>query len=212
MRRSTQIPALQNTRGKFTRLEDKAEFKGWVVGEREPQFLVTFEDTRDICAGDTFLCELALRGWTYKLLAFATQVSVKKDENLKQTTIVAAMNQVQTVNVQHSKGDERFRVREMTASVWTSESRISSACDVIDISDKGLSVVLPEEMKLETRLFVLVTVGADPIQFDCEVRYSRQDAAGYRVGLLIHHYDRVAHRKWQRYISEINGVATALAA
>lgn len=211
MSRAERIPAFLNARGTFTRLEDAQVFKGWVIAEREPQFLVTFDDNREIGTGDVFLCELALRGVTVKLQAVAIQMSSRIDENQVQTSTTVAMSQLQTLSIKRSNGTERFRIREMTASVWTKAQRLASVCDVVDVSDSGVSLILPEHVVVGDLLYVLMTCAGEPLQFKCEVRYALAMEGGVRIGLLIHHTDRIVQSKWSRYISDIGGVVKQIA-
>lgn len=210
MRRSNQVPTLLNARGRFVRLEDNAQFMGWVVGERDLQFVVAFEDSRIITAGESFLCELALRDWTYKIVAAATKVTTKSGDGEK-GLVVTTMSQVRTVNIEHSSGNERFRVPGVIADVYLREDRATS-CEVLDVSDSGLSIVVPEELPLGTRMLVSILCSGERLAFACEVRYCQAAKEGYRLGMLIHHRDRVYHRKWQRFISERHSLGSAMAA
>lgn len=211
MRQNEQLPKIENTRGKFTRLEDKAFFQGWVVGERESNFIVTLEGSRPVAAGDTFLCEIFLHGWTLKALSLATHVSVREGEGGESLTVVA-MNQVQTINVQHGSGNERFRVTDLSAKLWTIPGGTPAACPILDVSDMGLGVALPSEPAQGTKVGVAVEFGREPIEFDCEVRYVRPMGKEFRVGLQIVEIDRLAHRKWRKFIAENNARMTDWAA
>lgn len=208
----SQFPKLENTRGKFVRMEDRAVFYGWVVGERDPQFLVTLEDPREVFPGDTFLCELHLHGWTLKCVAVISTVSTKCDEEGHQTVSIVGMTQVKTVNVQHGQGNERFRVQGIAASVSTTQARFTSTCDVLDVSRDGLAVLLPETISPGSQVYAMIQCEGEALQFECEVRYSRAAARGFRTGLRILHQDRLARQKWRRFIAEINGQIGLIAA
>lgn len=203
----SQLPKFENTRGRFVRVSDLTEYRGWVVGERNLRFVIQLEGIHDVAAGEDLLGEMFLMDWTLKVRARILQTNQRDGDD--PMTIIAM--EAHNVNAQHGTGRERFRVHNMSASVHTRTARLAGDCSVQDISLDGFGLILPEEPRVGTHLRVDIDTEAEPLSFQCEVRYVKPDNGAFRCGLLIQHQDRVTERKWHRFLAHLNE-RTAMAA
>lgn len=197
----SQLPRFENTRARFVRLRDLQEFCGWVVGERDLKFIVQLEGNFDLNAGDEVLGEIFVLEWTLKLRAKILQTSQSSGPD---GPVVVLALQAHQVNATNGTGKERFRVSDMLASVYTRTSQHGSECAVQDISQDGLGITINEAPQVGSSLRVDINAGAEVLSFQCEVRYARPTGNVFRCGLLIHHNDRIAERKWRRYLATLN--------
>lgn len=203
----SQLPKFENTRGRFIRVNDLTEYRGWVVGERNLRFVIQLEGHQDLTAGQEILGELFLHEWALKVRAKILQTSHRSGPDPTTVVVMAAHN----VNAQHGSGRERFRVHNMAAEVHTRTARLAGDCAVQDISHDGLGIILPEEPRVGTHLRVDIPTETEPLSFNCEVRYVKAADGLYRCGLLIQHQDRITQRKWHQFLAQLNA-RTAMAA
>lgn len=195
-----QLPKFENTRGRFVRVSDLTEFRGWVAGERNLRLVIQFEGSHNIEAGQELYGEIFLLEWSVKMRCKVVQAAIKDGPEPITAVVLDCLN----MNAVHGSGRERFRVRDLLASVHTRTARLAGECPVIDISADGLGIILPEEPREGTLLKVQIDQGGESYTFDTEVRYARPSDKGFRTGLLIRHHDRVTERKWRRYLSSLN--------
>lgn len=196
----SQLPKFENTRGRFIRVLDLTEYRGWIVGERNLRFVIQLEGQHAIEAGQEIIGEIFLHEWALKIRARVIQVNHRSGEDPMTVVVMAAHN----VNAQHGSGRERFRVHDMSASVHTRTARLAGDCSVQDISQDGLGIILPEEPRVGTGLRVDILVDGEILTFNCEVRYVKPADQVFRCGLLIQHHDRIAERKWRRFLAQLN--------
>lgn len=195
-----QLPKFENTRGRFVRVSDLTEFRGWVVGERNLRLVIQFEGAHAVEPGQELFAEIFLLEWSVKMRCRVAQSAIKEAAEPFTAVVLDCIN----LNAVHGSGRERFRVQNLRASVHTRTARLAGECPVIDISADGLGIILPEEPREGTPLKVQIEQGGDTYTFDTEVRYARPSDGAYRTGLLIKHHDRVTERKWRRYLSSLN--------
>lgn len=195
-----QLPKFENTRGRFVRVSDLTEFRGWVVGERNLRLVIQFEGAHNVEVGQELYGEIFLLEWSVKMRCRVVQAAVKDGPEPITAVVLDCIN----LNAVHGSGRERFRVQNLRAEVHTRTARLAGECLVVDISADGLGIILPEEPREGTPLKVQIEQAGDVYSFDTEVRYSRASDGGFRTGLLIRHHDRVTERKWRRYLSTLN--------
>lgn len=196
----SQLPKFENTRGRFIRVEDFAEFRGWIIGERDLRFVVQLQGEVDVQVGQELLAEVYLLDWALKVRSRVVQVTPRPGSEPATIIVMDAL----TLNAQHGGGRERFRVQGMKAVVSTKTARLAGECDVLDISLDGLGMMLPDEPRSGTMLKVQIGNAPDPFIFETEVRYAQRTDAGFRTGLLIRHQDRISERKWRKYLTDLN--------
>lgn len=203
----SQLPKFDNTRGRFIRVSDLAEFRGWVAGERNLRFVLQLEGLQELSVGEELVAEIYLMEWSLKLRSKIVQVSQRAEGEPATIVVMDTM----TMTAQHGSGKERFRVNDLFATVSTRTARLGGDCPVLDISLEGLGILLPEEPRLGTMLKVNISPGDEQFTFETEVRYSQKADGGYRTGLLIRHHDRITERKWRKFLTDLNE-RTAIAA
>lgn len=196
----SQFPKFENTRGRFIRIADLAEFRGWVVGERYSRFVIQLDGEHQLEPSQELVGEVFLHEWSLKLRARVLNVSHMSDGDPMTLVAIELLN----VNAQHGSGRERFRVRDMRADVDCGAERLAGGCEVIDISLDGLGLVLPAEPRAGTILSVHLEHAGEPFTFRCEVRYARTFDEGVRCGMLIQHNDRIAEHKWRKVLAALN--------
>lgn len=203
----SQLPKFENTRGRFIRVADLMEFRGWVAGERNLKFVIQLEGLQEIEPGETFLAEIYLLEWSLKMRATVLQTCQREEPNAMTIVVMEAIN----LNAQHGSGRERFRVQGLCATVQTRTARLAGECPVLDISFDGIGLLLPEEPRQGTMLKVELNCGGASFSFETEVRYARKAPEGFRTGVLIMHHDRISERKWKNFLCDLNE-RTAIAA
>lgn len=203
---------LENTRAKVVRLTDQKEFLGWVCGERDKRFVFTTDTTDPISVGDPFFCEFFLYQWTLKTIGVVNAVSARLGPDGVQIGVAVGMEQTQTVSVERSGGEERFRVREIYAVVSNENGFGGRKCEVLDVSAQGLAVRSMNGYAIGTRCQISVGEAPNVIHFHAIVRYSQEADSGYRVGFQVEKMDRIPRGRWNRLLRDINTLGSARAA
>lgn len=196
----SQLPKFENTRGRFIRVSDLTEFRGWVVGERNLKFVIQLDGEQPIEAGQELVGEVFLHEWSLKLRARVLHVSQHAGPEPMTLVGIELLN----VNAQHGSGRERFRVKEMRATIHSGAERLAGDCEVLDISLDGLGLVMPVEPRSGTVLDIQLEHEGTAFRFRCEVRYARPSEGGVRCGMLIQHADRIEEQKWKKFLGALN--------
>ena len=192
--------ATGNVRARLFRAKDGAVIHGWVVGERGNGFLLSTESQVPIQSGESFLCELFSLDSIVKSVAVAKIVDTRPGTDSEPAMTTVALERVQVVSVSKGKGNERIRVDSVTANLLGPAGFAPKGCPVLDISSKGMAVVVPGELE-EGREILVDVLGVEfPISLTCTVRYCRAFEAGFRVGLQLTGMDRVATAKWAQIV------------
>ena len=190
-----------NARARFQRLSDAKLFNGWVSALTGKNVIVAAEEGAKVQLGQTFRFQVFGSGATAvfdarletisdRLLAFALSTPIRavpSSEDMRMRTRNLSALLLDITEGEPANGDDDM-------AVAMTEAR------VVDVSGKGLGLHISRAYKKGAKVKVVIDTPWGQTECTGEVRYSKPEAQGFRVGLLIVEIDRLNQGRFARLL------------